>query len=39
MSSSSYGDFTIIDTKPKKLSKSVRDGLAEPEGCECTIPT
>jgi len=32
MSSSSYGDFTIIDTRPKKLFKSVRDGSAEPTG-------
>jgi len=30
--SSSYGDFTIIDTKPKKLCKSVTEGSAEPLG-------
>ena len=34
ISSSSYGDFTIIDTNPKKLFKSVSDGSAEPTGCE-----
>ena len=32
--SSSYGDFTMRDTKPKKLCKSVTDGSAEPLGCE-----
>ena len=35
---SSYGDFTINDTNPKKLCKSVTEGSAEPLGWEWTIP-
>ena len=32
ISSSSYGDFTITETNPKKLSKSSYDGSALPAG-------
>ena len=36
--SSSYGNLIIKETNPKKLFKSVTDGSAEPDGCECMIP-
>lgn len=36
---SSYGKPTITETSPKKLCRSVTDGVAGPLGCEWTMPT
>ncbi len=35
---SSYGKPTITETSPKKLCRSVTDGVAGPLGCEWTMP-